>query len=122
VVSTATPLGAESLLPCPSVNSGATFPVGLSGWSVTVPEAPLVTSTLGTTGGRTTIDSACRANCAVGWLASVALTVKLAVAAAAGAPVIAPVAALSVSPVGRAPEASEKRYGLTPPLAPTVWL
>lgn len=82
-----------------------------------------MTSTLGTTGGRTTIDSACRVNCDVGWLASVALTVKLAVAAAIGVPVIAPVAAaFSVSPGGRAPEASEQRYGLTPPLAPTVWL
>jgi hypothetical protein len=30
VVSTATPLGAESLLPWASLNSGATLPVGLS--------------------------------------------------------------------------------------------
>ena len=87
---------------------------------MTVPEAPLAVYTLGTTGRRTSIDSAWVVDWAVGWLASVTLTVKLDVWAVVGVPVIAPVEAFSDSPAGSVPELRDQWYGGAPPVAPRV--
>ena len=53
---------------------------------------------------------------------SVAVTMKLNTPAVVGVPVMAPVAPLSASPVGRAPLVMAYVYGAVPPEAVTVWL
>src|SRR5262247_3467281 len=53
---------------------------------------------------------------------AVTRTVKFAVPAAVGVPVIAPVLGVSVSPAGSVPLASAQVYGGVPPLAATVAL
>lgn len=60
--------------------------------------------------------------CAVGVSESVTCTVKLEVPVAVGVPVIAPVAAFSVSPPGRLPLVMAQVYGDTPPAAATLAL
>lgn len=52
--------------------------------------------------------------------ASVAVIVKSKVPAAVGIPSMAPVVALSVSPVGSVPIEAAKVYGAVPPTAETV--
>jgi hypothetical protein len=52
--------------------------------------------------------------------ASLAWAVKLKAAAVVGVPVIAPLVALSVRPVGRDPLAIDQVYGGVPPLAVSV--
>jgi hypothetical protein len=55
---------------------------------------------------------------------SVTLTVKLMTPTSGpvGVPVIAPVAALSVSPAGKLPTVTAHEYGEVPPAAAKVWL
>ena len=87
---------------------------------MTVPEAPLAVYTLGTTGRRTSIESACTVDWTVGLLASVTLTVKFDVCAVVGVPVSAPVEPFRDSPAGSPPELRDQWYGGAPPVAPRV--
>ena len=55
--------------------------------------------------------------------ASVRVTVKVwLVAVAPTVPVIAPVEAFSVSPLGRDPVVTDQAYGVVPPVPASVWL
>jgi len=67
-----------------------------------------------------TIDSGCVAVPA-GESESATSTVKLAVSAVVGTPLMTPVEGASVSPAGRFPDITDHVYGLMPPAAWSVW-
>jgi hypothetical protein len=60
--------------------------------------------------------------CAVGVAESVTVTVKVDVPDVVGTPLICPVAAFRVRPVGKAPTVTLQVYGVVPPLACSVAL
>jgi len=66
------------------------------------------------------IDSRCVTDCA-GHCESVARTVNAYVPAAHGSPCSAP-SLLSVIPAGNLPDASDRLYGPSPPVARSCWL
>ena len=74
----------------------------------------------GTGAGLTTIDRFAVFDWA-GVELSVTLTVKLAVPAAVGVPLIRPVAPFTLSPAGKFPELTVQAYGGDPPLAASDW-
>ena len=83
----------------------------------TVPPGSVVVVIVGDGGGATVIDSSCRSL----WVAlSVTSAVNPDAPALVGVPVIAPVAAFSVSPAGSEPVSSDQVYGGVPPVAVSV--
>jgi hypothetical protein len=69
----------------------------------------------------TVIESAWSSVSGVPWL-SVTRTVKFEVPEAVGVPLIVPLDEPSESPEGREPLTIDQLYGVTPPVATTVWL
>jgi hypothetical protein len=67
------------------------------------------------------IESAWSSVSGVPW-ESVTRTVKFEVPAVVGVPEIVPVDELSDRPAGRLPEMTDQLYGVTPPVATSVWL
>src|SRR4051794_9751954 len=82
--------------------------------------APLATKTVAGTGGAIVTVSGRRAVWAPGFAESTICTVALNVPGRDGVPAISPVTASSASPGGRAPAATDQRYGRTPPDAPSM--
>jgi hypothetical protein len=84
---------------------------------VTIPSGKLVVVIIGAKSASTTIESAWSSKAV---LASVTLIVKFDVPATVGVPVIAPVEAFNVNPVGSVPAVMLKVKGAEPPVVATV--
>jgi hypothetical protein len=101
---------------------GVTPPVAVSVWLYATPIWPfgrLEVVTDRSTG--ITIESAWSSVSGVPW-ESVTRTVKFEVPAVVGVPEIVPVEPPSDSPAGSEPDTTDQLYGVTPPVAASVWL
>jgi hypothetical protein len=104
--------------------TGGVPPVNISCWlyaELTVPLGKLVV-VMTSVAAVTVMLNACVAVCGVGEVESVALTVKLVVAAALGVPVMAPVLGSSEAQEGSEPEEMLQVIGAAPPLDMSVGL